>query len=412
MNARSRVMSKSSRLVSSAPRQAARALLALGLLIGACDSSDSSDPEGQSCESHADCGDGAPFCGEDAKCSSPPPGSELGWGDGTAGSVELTVILEDASLKQPIDLGFDPSAPERLWVINRQDDSVVIITNAGTKSMSFDRLKDPAAAHFMANPPAFEFGAVDETYGQTFGICGDNDNGGDDFMGPALFSSDLDVFATQNEETGLGSHLDMLHSTTFCKGIAHVEANFYFAFNGEKGSLDLYDFADDHGPGWDDHSDGHIWRYAEGWVRGVDGVSSHMDYDPETELLYVADTGNRRVLILDVTSGVEGDTFGGLEPVETRAEVLDAELGELVGAETLESPSGLELHAGLVFLSDNATSKFYAFDKDGEEIRTLETGLPAGSLGGFTFGPDGRLYFVDILGGRVLRIDPKTDAVD
>jgi sugar lactone lactonase YvrE len=128
--------------------------------------------------------------------------------------------------------------------------------------------------------------------------------------------------------------------------------------------------------------------------------------------LYVADTGNRRVLILDVTSGVEGDTFGGLEPVETRTEVLDAELGELVGAETLESPSGLELHAGLVFLSDNATSKFYAFDKDGEQIRTLETGLPAGSLGGFTFGPDGKLYFVDILGGRVLRIDPKIDAED
>jgi hypothetical protein len=292
-------------------------------------------------------------------------------------------------------------------VINRQDDSVVIITNPGEDDWFFDRLKDPAAGHFMNKPPAFEFGAVDETYGQTFGICGDNDNGGNDFMGPALFSSDLDVFATQNEETGLGSHLDMLHSTTFCKGIAHVEGNVYFSFNGEKGSLDRYDFANDHGPGWDDHSDGHVFRYVEGFLAGVDDVSSHLDYDAESKLLYVADTGNRRVLTLDTTSGVEGDTFPGLEVVATRTEVLDAELELFVGEDVLEQPSGLELHRGLVFVTDHATSQFLAFDLDGTLVRTLDTGLPEGSLGGFTFGPDGRVYFVDTLGGRVFRIDPE-----
>jgi sugar lactone lactonase YvrE len=44
---------------------------------------------------------------------------------------------------------------------------------------------------------------------------------------------------------------------------------------------------------------------------------------------------------------------------------------------------------------------------DGTLVRTLDTGLPEGSLGGFTFGPDGRVYFVDTLGGRVFRIDPE-----
>jgi hypothetical protein len=365
------------------------------------------DPEG--CESHADCTEDAPFCEpEGGECVEPPPGSEIGWGDGSAGSVTLTLILADETLKEPIDLGFDPSAPERLWVINRRDDSVVIITNPGEDGWSFDRMKDPAAGHFMNEPPAFEFGAVDETYGQTFGICGDNDNGGDDFMGPALFSSDLDVFATQNDETGLGSHLDMLHSTTFCKGIAHVEGNVYFAFNGHKGSLDKYDFANDHGPGWDDHSDGHVYRYVEGYVEGVDDVSSHLDYDAESKLLYIADTGNRRILTLDTMSGVEGDTFPGLEFVATRTEIVGAELGQLAGEDVLQRPSGLELHRGLVFVTDHATSQFLAFDKDGELVRTLDTDLPEGSLGGFTFGPDGKVYFVDTLGGRVFRIDPES----
>ena len=53
---------------------------------------------------------------------------------------------------------------------------------------------------------------------------------------------------------GLGSHLDMLHNTSFCSGIAHVDANRYWTFNGELGSLDLYDFHKPHPPGGEDHS--------------------------------------------------------------------------------------------------------------------------------------------------------------
>ena len=371
-----------------------RPLIGIALLFAACDSESTTEtePEAESCDSHADCSSSEPYCEPESNaCIAAPPGSELGWGNGSAQSVTFTVILEDKVLKRPVDLGFDPSYPNRLWVLNRQDDSVVVITNPGTPAMMFDRIKDPAAAHFMASPPAFEFGAVDETYGQTFGICGDGNNGGDNFMGPALFSSELDVFATQNEVTGLGSHLDMLHSTTFCKGIAHVDANRYFAFNGKKGSIDLYDFADDHGPGFDDHSDGHIFRYVEGWVSGVDGVSSHLDYDPATKLLYIADTGNQRVLALDTTTGTQGGSFGGLEEVET---------------DKVQSPSGVEVRGEVIFVSDSATSKFHAFNRSGEELRSLATNLDIGSIGGFTFGPDNKLYFVDILGGRVLRVDP------
>ncbi|AUX37695.1 MULTISPECIES: hypothetical protein [Sorangium] len=69
-------------------------------------------------------------------------------------------------------------------------------------------------------------------------------------------------------------------------------------------------------------------------------------------------------------------------------------------------PSGIEVHEGIVYATDHATSRFYAFDLTGRLVRTLDTGLPAGSLAGFTFGPDGKLYFVDLRSSRVYRIDP------
>ena len=47
------------------------------------------------------------------------------------------------------------------------------------------------------------------------------------------------------------------------------------------------------------------------------------------------------------------------------------------------------------------------FEKTGTLVRKLETGLPAGSLTGFTFGPDGKIWFTDRTGGRVVRIDPR-----
>ena len=47
----------------------------------------------------------------------------------------------------------------------------------------------------------------------------------------------------------------------------------------------------------------------------------------------------------------------------------------------------------------------YAMETSGRIVRHLDTGLAAGSLAGLTLGPDGRLYFVDMLGARILRVD-------
>lgn len=357
------------------------------------------------CESSADCAGSpdAPYC-EDA-CSPLPAGWQIGLGDGSVSSVTFTVVLQPDKPRTSTDLAFNPSIPDQLWVVNALDDSVHIVDRAGAEDAAFQRLRDPAASHFMDRPPAIAFGSVVETWGQTFGVCGDNDNGGNNFMGPALFPSDLSIFTVETG-TGLGSHLDMLHSTSFCRGIAHLEGNVYFVFNSDKGSLDKYDFVVDHGPGQDDHSDGQIWRYVEGQVAGVDGVPSHLAYDVDTKLLYVADTGNQRVAVLDTVSGAEGDAFLGDEPARRR-HVDGAVLSDFVPAGTLQRPSGIEVADGVVFVSDEATSVLYAFGQDGELLRTLETGLPAGSLAGITLGiTDEKLYFVDKVTSVVYRIDP------
>ena len=199
----------------------------------------------------------------------------------------------------------------------------------------------------------------------------------------------------------------MLHSTTFCRGIAHVQDNQYFVFNSTKKSLDKYDFAHDHGPGMDDHSDGDIYRYVAGSVLGVEDVSSHMIYDATTAQLYVADTGNARIAKLDTLSGTVGKSFSGFEPVNVRKEVDGAVLTDVVPPGTLEMPSGIELYEGLLYVTDAATSRFYVFDLEGQLIRHLDTGLPPGSLSGFAFGPDdGKVYFVDTISARAYRIDP------
>ncbi len=378
--------------------------LLLSLLAATC-SSESTDPDPQpqpdpeaECETNADCAEDAPYCApEAAACAAAPPGGLIGWGDGSATSVGFTLIL-DEDLKEPTDLAFHPTRAE-LWVTNRKDDSVVIITEPGEPNQTAERRHDPAAAHFMDRPPAIAFGV-----GDTFGVCGDSDNGGNDFMGPALFSSDLAIFAESTPD-GLGSHLDMLHSTSFCRGIAHEKDNAYWVFNSDKQSLDRYDFKEDHGPGNDDHSDGEILRYGEDAVLGVDGVPSHLFFGPDA-MLYVADTGNKRVAKLDPSTATMGSTFSGNEPADRR-KMEGATITDVVPAGTLEAPSGIEIFEDVIYVSDSAQGLLYAFDMKGELLRTLDTTLPSGALAGIAIGPDARLYFVDLSGGRVFRVDPQ-----
>jgi len=373
----------------------------------------SGQPSTTTCTSNDQCAAGTETCDTTAgKCVPLSGGSEIGTGDGSPASVTFTEIFDGATKRQElVDLAFAEKDPTQLWVVAYGDDTVHVGTGVTAESNgTWKEWYDPAAGHFMHKPVAIAMGADG-----FFGTCGDNANEQNDprrepnyFMGPATFTTDPDIFTTQNEETGLGSHYDMLHNTSFCRGIAHQEANIYWTFNGQLGSIEKYNFNEWHEPGGDDHSDGEIYRYVEGKVKGVEGVSSHIFYDASDKMLYIADTGNQRIARLDTTTGTEGGRLPlRNEPLKKSAIMKNAVIEDVVPAGVLEEPSGIEVRNDLIYVTDTATSTFHVFDKSGNEVRRLETGLPKGSLSGFTFGPDGKIYFTNRNAGKVIRIDPE-----
>lgn len=332
------------------------------------------------------------------------PAYELGT---EAKPATMTLVHQTRPEWDPVDLEFNPRSPRDLWISNYRTGHMSIVKNIGTSKVQVIERRDPAYLHFMNKPPAFAFSGVSDEWGQTWATCGDGNNGGNFFMGPTLYSAELDIFGGNNTQTNLGSHLDMLHSTSYCRGITWAgTGNQFFAFNSYNKAIDFYDFTKDHGPGWDDHSDGIIRRFWNGKVKGVDGVMSHLSWDNTAKRLFVADTGNQRILVLDPSQGQRMVNLPGNEQIVERA-YYEAPLEELVSGGVLEAPSGLEASGGLVFTTDAKTSKIHAFDqKDGTLVRSFDTHLPAGSLAGMNFGPDGKIYFVDRLGGAVYRLDP------
>ena len=88
-----------------------------------------------------------------------------------------------------------------------------------------DRRKDGYAQHFMEETAAFSFegmdGASDE-YGPEFGSCGESENTYNDtaqeneFMGPVLWATDLDIFAEQispRTQIDLHQNADIMKNT-------------------------------------------------------------------------------------------------------------------------------------------------------------------------------------------------------
>lgn len=333
-----------------------------------------------------------------------PPAYELGT---DAKPAKLTKVYQTRAEFEPVDIEFNPRSPRDLWIMNYATSHMTVVRDIGLKSQQVIERRDVAYGHFMNNPPGFAFANTSKEWGQLWATCGDNDNGGNYFMGPTLYTADLKIFGGQNPSTQLGSHLDMLHSTSYCRGIAWAgTGNQYFVFNSTNNAIDWYDFAKDHGPGWDDHSDGRIRRFWNNQLKGVDNVMSHVAWNNDEKKLYVSDTGNKRILVLDPAQGKLTAPMQGMEEIVER-NYYEAPLKALVTGGVLQAPSGIETSGGLAFVSDAATSKIHAFSTaDGKLVRSFDTKLARGSLAGLNFGPDGKVYFADRLKGAVYRLDP------
>jgi hypothetical protein len=345
------------------------------------------------------------------------------------GSVELVTIYTPPEPLSGTDLDFNPAQPGELWAIFRQlgfqgapcnetntdpqacallEGLVAVISAADGAGPNGEIKVDANSWHFMRRPPAIAFGDDD-----TFATCGEHRTGNfddnlADFMGPTLWSADPVIFGPDGPG-GNGSHLDMLHATPFGMGIAHERGNAYWVFNGDAGALDRYDFRAPHVPGGEDHSDGEATRYVLGELAREPGVPSHLEYDPRDGSVYVADTGNGRVVRVDSTSGMPGEPLicDDIQLGNTVAQVVDSTVEVIVPAGVLEQPSGLALSGDVLFVTDSATSRIVAFSLDGEELGAFDTGLPPGTLAGIVVGPDGRAYISDLSTGVVRRIEPR-----
>ena len=333
-------------------------------------------------------------------------------GDGETEVGFFVVADEEDQLDVPRDLGFHPERIGELWIVNRADDSTTIVFDALEEGANVEWRKDGFALHFMEEVSSIAFGAKNYRDDYSFGTCQESTNTYDNqadpnyFMGPALWTANLDIYAVNNP-IGLGSHLDMLHESPLCMGIAHDVDNDYWVFDGHNSRIVRYDFQEDHDAGYDDHSDGIIHFVTSPRVTRVADVPSHLILDKETKVLYVADTGGQRIIALDTTSGSKLGDRRAIEPGTVVENWSGFDFWELVPASSglLERPSGIALHGNTVYVSDNATGEILAFDREGNLLRRLATGVEAGGLMGIEVGPDQKLYFVDAVGNKAYRIE-------
>ena len=339
---------------------------------------------------------------------------------------EVIIASSTDGLDEPRDLEFHPgiNRSDELWIVNRADDSMVIIHETGTSSQTSEERLDAYRNHFMEEVSAIAFGAYNEEFDYQFGTAQESRNTyngmGDpnDFMGPALWPSSLSHFAVENQngENGLlGSHIDMLHESPLGMGIAHDYDNVYWYNDGFYNELVRYDFQEDHDTGEHDHSDGIVHRYSDIELSRFGGVPGHMILDKNTGILYISDTGANRVLWVntDDTTTTSEDIYNEQSRVEPLAEymrITDVEWGILDTG--LSRPSGIALENNTLFVSEYGNGQIKAYDlfEDGKGATYLDNiQTSAQKIMGIEVGPDGFLYYVDNGRDQVIRIDPYFD---
>lgn len=335
-------------------------------------------------------------------------------------SITLTTIGTSAnSLNKPTDLDFKPNSNE-LWVCQygtASGGNNVIFYNAGLPTQTSQYRKDTHTSHFMKYPSAMAMG--DDGMWACVSEIQSTGSATSTFMGPTLWTSDTSVFARvfQNNWVNgfpLGSHYDMLHQSPFAMGIAHDSALIYWVMDGHNGNICKYDYVQDHGPGYDDHSAGKIWRYIDVPVTRVVGVPSHMELDKSTGWLYFIDGGSKKVKRLNTNTGA---VTGTLSVPGTANEAL-AGYWKVEGAavEVLDSlstqPCGIDVYNGRLIVSDYTTGDIYLYDITG--VVTILDTIVTGQAGimGVKVGPDGHIWCVSKTQNKVFRLDAGIPVID
>ncbi len=320
-------------------------------------------------------------------------------------------------LDDPKDLDFHPDlGRSELWVINHRIESTggstVTYANVDKPSQTADARVDGNAWHFMSMPSGIAF-SDNGNFANSPSVFDANHSGGPNpFTGPALWSSDLAIYARPSG--GNGSHLDMLHESPYAMGIAHESGNAFWVFDGFSSDIVRYDFAEDHGPGNDFHGDATVRRYPVP-VRWVNqDVPCHLVLDKTSNWLYIADAGNRRVLRLDITSGtVSGNrpAFAQTEPLVEYSQMTGI-TWEVVADTGFVQPAGIEIVGNRLLVSDRDNGEIRVFDISGttvDYVGKISTGRAG--MNGIKVGPEGNVWYVNGGSNELRRIAPVATSI-
>jgi sugar lactone lactonase YvrE len=333
--------------------------------------------------------------------------SVLGSGRHSADAVRVReVATREDGLDRPRDVAFNPEAPDQLWVTNFGSNSITVVLNPGGSDRSAQTHGGPGADHFLVQPSALAFGApgflatAQETNTAT------QRSTPADFMGPTLWDTDLDTF-----NGGHASHLDMLHNSPNSNGIAWESGNVFWVVDGAHGALARYDFGRPHERGGEDHSDGTLRRYVEGMLMFSPGISAHIEFDHERNVLYFTQPATNRLLRFDPANATVGARVTPNYDGDRQNRMTGGTLQVLVNGVdvAMRRPSGLALAGGVLYVTDNATSQVIAFDRDGLRLDWLDLSsvVPTDSLQGITTDERGFLYVTESVTHRVIEIAPR-----
>ena len=108
-------------------------------------------------------------------------------------------------------------------------------------------------------------------------------------------------------------------------------------------------------------------------------------------------------MVLDTTAGTQGRDLPINEPFTEHYEMDGVAATEFIVG--LDTPSGLALQSGVLFVADYKTGTVYAFDLDsGTQVDSLAIGR--GVMGITAPYPD-ELWLTDPIANEVIRITPK-----
>ncbi len=325
------------------------------------------------------------------------------------GEFELNIIINtDSRAKETSWLLIDSYSSELYARRLEPGGSTVIFHDVGLSLQDSEYRKDSYSRHFMHTASALSF---DDSgfFANTLECQDANNNENGFFTGPTLWDSDLSIYAAVNQNGPLlGSHLDMIHQSPFSMGIEYAGiGNVYWVFDGYHSSIVRYDFAMPHIVGGHDHSDGRVWRFDEVDILREEGVPSHMVLDDSTGFLYIADTGNQRILRFNVNSGsYSSDLVSYGESLEEHILMENAEWEVLID-NNLEKPSGIDLYYDRLIVSDYSTGHIIIYDiSENEPIRLghIDTGYENNVMG-VKIGPNQKIWYVNYELNNIVRID-------